>query len=923
MESNQKQIILKKTKEILYPLFTMGIVFLFYYLLFSSHSFYPFDKQGNTVLMIDAQSEYIAYLRYMKRILSGQESFFYITSKTFGGDFLSIYTFYLASPFNFLLPLFEDSQMPAFILVTSMMKMTLAGFNMYLFLRSKTDHPSLFLIACSFSYSFIAYAFIYMSNYMWLDGVMILPLVILGLEKLKNRQNKWLYPLSLCYSLLTSWYIGAMICIFCVCYFFSYYFKDKKRDKKEIQNFFLFSLGGGLLSAILWVPAFLHFSGTKVHSNFPSFSFYPISTLLKGFVSDSYTDVSLICKNEGYLPAFSSLVCLYFALHYFFNKGYPLRERICSLCLFGFYFLMSLTSVTTTLLHFGSVPTWFPFRYAFLFSFLTIFLGFQQGEKMEKEGLVSFLIANLVLILCALLVFFLPDYNKETLSFNKTSCAILLITMLFSFISILISKITIFTEKGKSVLIKACQIAIIPLCIYSSYKGGDDVLKTNEKSNMYQTYQTYEKDDSYSEVVNRLKDYDQKQDYRMEMTFNRPGNYNQVNNNPMFYGYNGISHFSSSEKQDVMSYMRKLGFHYNGFFEGYDNGSTVSMNSFLGIKYLIDDSTDSFNNQPHFFYQLPFRELNNLYDSERKEIRYYENTSALSLGLVTQSYDSDFISEGRKLSDGRIHWYDHFEYQNELFHALSGSIKEDIFTKVTYALTLDGMKQVDTDLETEDCFFSGKKGDKMKLFFTEKEESFPYNLYFCTKDLNSNFDYYIDNRKVNIATYHHNGIQNIPNNSRKSHTITLICKKDIEKENVRLELYKENLNILTSYTNAIKKKTPEEFKRFHSAFTYGYEGSFYKTEEKDTSFVFTLPYEKDFTIYIDGKKQSLTKRFNIFSACSLKEIKNGKHTIKIVYQDKGFLLGIMLSFIGLLYFLFLLLFLKSGKYYRKTLTKDL
>ena len=115
-------------KEVLYPILALSVCFLCYYFLFKTNHFYPFDiKEGKTMLMIDAQSQYISYLRYFRRTLLDHDSFVYTMAKVFGGDFLSIYTYYLGSPFNFLIVFFSEADIPSFMLLASVLKMMLAS----------------------------------------------------------------------------------------------------------------------------------------------------------------------------------------------------------------------------------------------------------------------------------------------------------------------------------------------------------------------------------------------------------------------------------------------------------------------------------------------------------------------------------------------------------------------------------------------------------------------------------------------------------------------------------------------------------------------------------------------------------------------------------------------------------------------------
>ena len=60
-------------------------------------------------------------------------------------------------------------------------------------------------------YAFSAYFLAYFWNIMWLDGMIILPLLVLGIENLINKGSGKLYLFSLVYILYSSYYMGYML----------------------------------------------------------------------------------------------------------------------------------------------------------------------------------------------------------------------------------------------------------------------------------------------------------------------------------------------------------------------------------------------------------------------------------------------------------------------------------------------------------------------------------------------------------------------------------------------------------------------------------------------------------------------------------------------------------------------------------------
>ena len=99
---------------------TLLASFVMLYLVFANVGLSPFGDKNNTLLMIDAQSEYIAYFRSLKGMLNGDFTLAYTLSKVFGGNYMSLYTFYLASPLNLFVGLVDNAYIPEFMLVISL-----------------------------------------------------------------------------------------------------------------------------------------------------------------------------------------------------------------------------------------------------------------------------------------------------------------------------------------------------------------------------------------------------------------------------------------------------------------------------------------------------------------------------------------------------------------------------------------------------------------------------------------------------------------------------------------------------------------------------------------------------------------------------------------------------------------------------------
>lgn len=900
--------------DVLYFLIAFFLTFGIYILIFQSLGFYPFNEKGLTTMMLDQRDQYVSYMRTYQETLKNGGSLIYSLSKVFGGDFQSLFTYYLSSPFNLFVVFVSSSDIPAFFFYTSIIKMSFAAGNMYVLGRFVSKKRRVSYLAFSVAYGLISYAFVYLSNFMYLDGLMILPLVFLGMRFLEEGKAYWLYSLSLAYALLSNWYLGAMICIFLVVYFllrFAWMKGNIYTRLRYLTRFVIFSLAGGFLSSFIWLTAFSHFDGTKASTSFPSLSFFNWASFFEGLLENNYLSRSAISRNTGYMTMFVSVVSLLFAQLYFTNKKYSWREKSLDGSLLLVYFVVSLTSVLNALFHGGREPTWFPTRYSFIIGFYICYLSIKETSEMEDTPIWGLVVpASTSLILLPILTLVQKNYlasNKEEITYPLSLTSLLIFLISFGILALYLLFLLLSKKKKINVpqsVSYVVEFGLLVLTIISSYRGGINVVNVNIKDNSYQEYSVYKEDDSLNEVFNNIKEYAGNSIYRMESTFNRPGGVNTIDNNPMFYSYNGLSHYSSTEKKNVSSYMKRLGFHRNGFWERYDAGSTEAMNSFLGVTYLIDKD-DYSNEKPQFIYNKSslnlFQNIDNKLSS-KEGYHYYENEYALPLGFVTGSSSSTYIAQGKKIGGHQnTYWFDRFEYQNQMFQVMDPSMEgKEIFHKIPF--TKESLSS-ETTLLSQNEFgektYRLKKGSALYFSFTIPEETRNNTLYVDEKNGISDLNFYLDGKRIGLNDYWDSGIHSFNGDVGSRHALEIIYRGEEEKEcSIVPVIYYEDLSVLREYLSDLKEGGVKNLKENDGISSTSFEGDFFLTKE-NSEFLFTLPYEKDFSIYLDGEKKETLTRFDIFTAISLKGTKEGKHHIKIVYHDKVLTGGIVLSSLSL------------------------
>ena len=188
---------------------------------------FPFGKQS--VLSLDLNGQYVYYYDYMYDVFAGKESIFYSWSRNLSGEFMGIVGYYLASPFNILVWIWPRECITEGLLTMMVTKVGAIGLCTAVYLSRGKGMNRLTTVIFSSCYALSAYTLEQTMNPMWLDGVMVLPLVIYGIECLIDKGRFVMLTISLVYAFVTCFYIGYMIGIFSAIYFLYYSCVTHKR----------------------------------------------------------------------------------------------------------------------------------------------------------------------------------------------------------------------------------------------------------------------------------------------------------------------------------------------------------------------------------------------------------------------------------------------------------------------------------------------------------------------------------------------------------------------------------------------------------------------------------------------------------------------------------------------------------------------
>ena len=184
------------------------------YALFRVH---PFGD--NSVLVLDLNGQYVYYYEAFRDFIHGGEDLFYNWSRNLSGEMFGIFAYYLASPFMLIICLLPRTMMCGAIELLQILKIGTAALTFAIFLKKTSKPKDLSLVIFGSCYGLMSYMVVQLMDPMWLDGLIYLPLICLGVHRLVDRGKTLPFAIPLALMFIAHFYIGYMVGIFTFIYF--------------------------------------------------------------------------------------------------------------------------------------------------------------------------------------------------------------------------------------------------------------------------------------------------------------------------------------------------------------------------------------------------------------------------------------------------------------------------------------------------------------------------------------------------------------------------------------------------------------------------------------------------------------------------------------------------------------------------------
>lgn len=857
-----------------YIAFSGAFTLLCLMIIFIGFACFPFGDF--TIMRMDLYHQYGPLFAELYDRVVNHHSIIYSWYSGGGSSFIGNYFNYLSSPLTAIIFLFDKEDISQAITTIVAVKCVLSAVTFTAYLKYSQKKSNYFTAILGALYAFSAYFLAYYWNVMWLDGMILLPLVILGIERIIISKKSGLYIVSMVVLLLSSYYVGFMTCIFAVLYFFAYMiitsnqsssvmpktdtvkekftfkYLMKNRFFNRAVNFGISSIAAGGMCAFALIPVYLILTSSSATSgNFPDTfeSYFNIFDFITSHLAGLETTIR--SSGEDVLPnVYSGIITLLLIPLFVINKDIKLKEKFVYIGLLLFLLFSFDNNVMNYLWHAMHFPNDLPFRYSYMYSFLLLVISYKSFEKIKSLNVkdLCFVAMAWVFFICVAQKMSTEKMFEPTI-YLSIGLVIIWCGFLYYYI----------TTKGNRQFISFLSIVLVFVEIVAA---DINAFQIGQKNSSYKD--NYVK---YTEAIDLIHENDD-DFYREELTYLR------LRMDPCYYAYNGISTFSSMAYENYSQLQYSLGMFGNRINSYTYKPQTAVYNMMFNIKYLI--STDEGTNPDSRLF-----EYYNTTDSGKTDI--YKNNYFLPIAYCTSNDLENWVVE-----EG-----DPFTAQSDYFELATGY--SGVFNTVDYIST-----EFDA-LTGDDVIENGTY-----WFYKDNDDSYGKVTFTVTPKKSGNLYIYVNSPDID----------NIDVNSEKFSTITQEITEPYildlgyfdKGEEVEISLDCQTVNSSETYADIYTYTLDQDI------FEKGYNKlsatalnitDFTETEingtinVKEDSYLYTsIPYDEGWTIKIDGEKSEIFAIGN--DSMLTTAIKPGEHTVEISYHPRGVTYGVAISVITLL-----------------------
>ncbi len=842
-----KSIQLRKPNIKYDPLYLLSFLVpaLIMLVIFVIQQIYPFGERS--FLHIDMYHQYFPFLVEFYHKLRNGESLFYSWNTGIGSNFLALYVYYLASPANWLCILVPERFLMEFLSYMVVIKTGLCGLTFTYYIRKHFQSSPWGILGFSLFYALSGFMAAYNWDVMWLDVIVLAPVIILGAERLVNEGKCYMYCVTLGLSILSNYYLSIMLCIFLVLYFAVLLIaREPSADQDSaplafpklggIKNFYgkalirfsVFSLLAGGMAAVLLLPELAALRFTEFSDiNFPSKlkTYFPVIDMLARHCFNVTVETGL----DHWPNVYCGVLVFVFLPLYVLQKQVPLRQKVPKLLLLAFMLVSFSTNVLNFIWHGLNYPDSLPARQSFLYIFLLLIVCYEAFLHLDEASM------NVIGAVFAGVLFFLLLCEKIATDDAFTDACFLVTGVFLLIYGGLFYYYRNCLKRHGSVPRLMCVCAILVTVAESGVNTYLTSVPTVSRTTYLSNYE------SYQTLTDRTVARENGDFFRFEKFARR------TQNDAMLIGFQGGSYFSSTLNSLVSDFYEKYGMRgsrVNYCFEG----ATPVTAALLSTRYMLYTLDRGYDN------------LFELADQEGK-VYLYRNNYALPLGYMVTSANAPFndaeeVEENIHEDDTDGKNLDPLQRQNKLVHRLG--ISDDVFLDV---IVNSYGSEADLYIEEDAHYYAytpNTRIDTITMDYEEESKSFSQ----------------IKKKYILDLGWHEAG--------------DLLSLRSENGESLKLTAYRVDEPVLGRFVSHLNQQTLT-VDDYDETSLDGHIDVISAGQ-----LVLSVPYDPGWTLYVDGVRTEMDLFEDTFISTYLDE---GRHTIALRYFPKGFVPGVIVSIV--------------------------
>lgn len=796
-------------------------------------------------LLGDGFHQYVIFDIALRNILHGNGSLFYTFTSGLGLNFYALSSYYLGSFLSPLVYFFNLLNMPDAVYLTTLLKFGLIGLSTYFSLNKLFQSiPKPLKLALSTSYALMSFTVSQLEIKTWLDVFILIPLIITGLHLVITEKKLLLYFTSLSILFIQNYYFGYMTVLFLIFWYLCQISWDFKTRKSSFLDFIITSVLAGTASLIMTLPTLfdLQTHGEKLTevTKFQTESSWYLDLFAKQFIGSFDT------TKYGAIPMiFVGLLPFILTILFFTLKSIKFHVKL----IYAIFFTFLITSFYIEALDLFwqgmHTPNMFLHRYAWIFSTLLIYTAAEVLNRLKEIKIWKFLVSLFLIVTGFLATIYLKSHYSFLTDLN------ILLTLEF----LVVYSLLLLAVIKKFISVNLFAILISLFIMVEMSLNASSQIDGIAKEWGFASRSAYNRD---IPAMESFSTYIGNQFTRTEKLETQTGN------DSMKFNYNGISQFSSVRNRSASSTLDKLGFKSSGTNLNlrYANNSILA-DSLFGIQYNISENPiDKYGFQDVY---------------QKDNLTLYENQYSLPIAFASQSVYNDVkftehtldnqASFLNQLANVDFDYFSPIPYEktentNDLTSVTSSS-NED--ASIQYQIEVPENSQV--YLSFTNLHFSNDKQKKVDILVNGKKKTFTTDNVFSFFNLGYTKEKKIFN--INVS---------FPGNSQVSFESPTFYRLDTKTFTEAIQKIKEQPVTVSTSKNKV-------FARYDV--------------QQDTSIFFTIPYDKGWSAYQDGKKIEIKQAQTGFMKV---DIPKGKGTITLSFIPNGFITGAICSFTSLLLF---------------------